>query len=352
MPMFSWWSMRGVRLGGGWFRGRLGRWCGLGLAIALLASSCLAPSTPPAPRESPPAVSVPKAVSEPAITLSRPQAVPSVQMERIWQDLQALNFPRYTAADRDHARQYLQATLEAAGWATTTQAFPGGTNIVAKRPQARPQAKRVLLVAHYDTVTNSPGADDNASGVVVALEVARQLRSRPTDHQLEVVFFDQEEQGLVGSFAFAQQPENLANILGVLNLEMLGYACRTANCQQYPQGLPVTPPRDRGDFLAVVGDREHPYLLQAFQLATDPALPPLFTLPIPYKGALTPDILRSDHAPFWLNNVGAAMVTDTADFRNPHYHQPSDTVETLDPDFLAGTAQRVMFATAALLDSR
>ena len=333
-----------------------GRWLGLGVAIALFLVSCLPPkvSLESAPGRSPtaPLVASPSPTPTAPVTLTRPQAVPAANLERMMQDLRALNFTRYRAADRDRARQYLLDTLRADGWAATTQAFPGGRNVVAKPAQAKAQVKRILLVAHYDTVSNSPGADDNASGVAVALEVARQLRSRPTAHQLEVTFFDQEEQGLIGSFAFAQNQANLANILGVINLEMLGFACRTPNCQQYPQGLPVTPPSDRGDFLAVVGDREHPELLRAFHLAEDPTLPPLVTLPIPYKGALTPDILRSDHAPFWLNNIGAVMVTDTADFRNPHYHQPSDTVETLDLDFLAGAAQRVMIATAALLDSQ
>ncbi|UBF23566.1 M28 family peptidase [Kovacikia minuta CCNUW1] len=75
------------------------------------------------------------------------------------------------------------------------------------------------------------------------------------------------------------------------------------------------------------------------------------TLPIPFKGVFTPDVLRSDHAPFWAQNIGAVMVGDTANFRNPHYHQPSDTVETLDRTFFAGSAQRVVDAVTQLLSS-
>ncbi len=67
---------------------------------------------------------------------------------------------------------------------------------------------------------------------------------------------------------------------------------------------------------------------------------------------MTPDLLRSDHAPFWYKNIGAVMVTDTSNFRNPHYHQPSDTSKTLDRSFLTGATQRVLNGVTQLLDSR
>ncbi len=101
--------------------------------------------------------------------------------------------------------------------------------------------------------------------------------------------------------------------------------------------------------MAIVGDLEHDVLLQAFQLPDAPAKPPIISVPVPLKGLLTPDVLRSDHAPFWAANIGAVMVTDTANFRNPHYHQPSDTLDTLDRDFLTQGTQRIAFAIATLL---
>jgi hypothetical protein len=65
---------------------------------------------------------------------------------------------------------------------------------------------------------------------------------------------------------------------------------------------------------------------------------------------LLPDTLRSDHAPFWYQGVGAVLLTDTANLRTPHYHQASDTLRTLDKPFFTGAAQIVVNATTKLLD--
>lgn len=81
-------------------------------------------------------------------------------------------------------------------------------------------------------------------------------------------------------------------------------------------------------------------------------MPAVLALPIPLKGLLTPDTLRSDHAPFWYQGVGAVLVTDTANLRTPHYHQSSDVPTNIDKNFFNGAAQVVINATNALLDSR
>lgn len=169
--------------------------------------------------------------------------------------------------------------------------------------------------------------------------------------------------------------KHLENLQGVIVMDMVGYACHTPLCQKYPTGLPVTPPSDKGDFLAVIGDTEHLPLLHAFQNSQMlPAvslnkgdqeerhkndknkkvgglIPPVLTLPIPLKGLLTPDTLRSDHAPFWYQGIGAVLVTDTANLRTPHYHQPSDIPATIDREFFTGTAQVVVNATSKLLEN-
>lgn len=288
----------------------------------------------------------------PAPLLSAPVNVPQVDAKRLVAHLQALQGDRFSPGGRDRARTYLVNTLKETGWMVTPAVFPGGANVVARSPNAPADAKTVLVVAHFDTVEQSPGADDNGTGVVAALEVARLLRTRSPDKALSIILFDLEERGLVGSQAFTANPDNLQNVIGVINLEMLGYTCNIPGCQTYPDGLPITPPSDRGDFLGVVGDREHDYLLKAFQLAHNQALPPIITIPIPFKGALTPDVLRSDHAPFWLKNIGAVMISDTANFRNPHYHQPSDTIDSLNLDFFTQATQLVVNATTVLLDSQ
>ncbi|MBW4574170.1 MAG: M28 family peptidase [Aphanothece sp. CMT-3BRIN-NPC111] len=284
---------------------------------------------------------------------STPQAVtaPQVSAERLFAHVKALAFERYTHVERRRARNYISQVLKASGWSPTLESFKGGVNVVAQRPGIDPKAGTILVAAHYDTVEGSPGADDNATGVATVLEVARLLGSRPTPRTLQIALFDQEEEGLIGSRAFTSSEAHLSNLHGAIILDMVGFACYTPGCQQYPTGLPVTPPTDWGDFIAVVGDLEHLPLLNTFQQASQPNLPPVLAIPIPFKGLATPDVLRSDHAPFWYQGIGAVMVSDTGNFRTPHYHQASDTPETIDQKFFAGTAQIVVNATATLLES-
>lgn len=285
-----------------------------------------------------------------------------INPDNIWNDLETLVGERYTNRDRELTRNYLIENLQNLGFLTSLQPFEQGINIIAKRPQDDPETETLLLAAHYDTVFNSPGADDNGSGMAVLLEIARLFASQPTKKALEIVFFDQEETGLLGSFAFTSQPENIQNLRHVIVLDMVGYACRVEGCQQYPAGLNVEPllkangvnSPNKGEFLVVVGEIQHRDLLESFQgislTASKLNLPPVVPLPVPLKGILTPDVLRSDHAPFWYQNIAAVLVTDTANLRSPYYHQPSDTLANLDPEFLMGSAQVIVNVVTQLLN--
>lgn len=319
-----------------------------------------------------------------------------VSADKLFSHLQRLNFTRHTPPERARARTYITTELKKLGWKPRLEKFQDGVNVFAERPGTDKKAGAILLGAHYDTVVFSPGADDNASGVAVMLEIARLLGSRSTPKTLQLAFFDQEEAGLLGSKAFVKNPAHLQNLRGVIVMDMVGYACHSPGCQKYPKGLPIAPPSDKGDFLAVVGDAEHLPLLNAFQkvqsnpiafskedkgigkqgsreagrdegnqgnmgvnstffplspLSSTSSLPPVLTLPIPLKGLLTPDTLRSDHAPFWYQGVGAVLVTDTANLRTSHYHKPSDVPATIDREFFTGAAQIVLNSTTALLES-
>jgi hypothetical protein len=274
----------------------------------------------------------------------------AVQASRLLVDVEALTFERYAEADRARARDYIAQALEAAGWITQFHEFGGGVNLYAERSGTDPAAGTILLGAHYDTVEVSPGADDNATAVATVLEAARLLK-QPTARTLQLVFFDLEEQGLLGSRPFVAEKVEKQTLRGAVILDMLGYACEQSGCQTYPP-LPIQPPTDRGNFLAVLGDQGHPELIDSFvQPQTQPDLPLVLTLPIPTLGGFAPDVVRSDHAPFWKKGIGAVLVTDTANFRNPHYHQASDTFDKLDPNFLVGSAQTVINAVARLLQN-
>lgn len=281
----------------------------------------------------------------------QPITAPKVSNRQLLAHIKALDFERYEDASRSKTRDYIINNLKKSGWSPTLQTFEYGANIIAEKTGTNPKAGTILLGAHYDTVINSSGADDNASGVATVLEVARLLSNIPTAKTLKIIFFDLEEKGLLGSFAFTDQPENLTNLQGAIILDMVGFACYTPGCQQYPRGLPIPTPSDKGDFLAVIGDAENSLLLAAFSNKNPHKLPPVITLPIPLKGVATPDLLRSDHAPFWLRGIGAVLITDTANFRSPHYHKPTDKAETIDRKFFTGVAQIIANGTVTLLQN-
>ncbi len=330
------------------------RWVGLWLAIALLVGLVAGLL---------PAGFLGESHSRPQPIALRPAlSTPDINPERLLRDVQALSFVRYEAGDRQRAAEYIERSLTAAGWQVARQPFgvgeTAGENLIATRPDAPPDRPKLLLAAHYDTVKDSPGADDNATAVATVLEAARLLDPQDAPARLELVLFDREEAGLEGSEAFVAEAARRQGVRGAVVMDMIGYGCDVAGCQSYPAMLPIAPPTDRGNFLAVLGDLQRnpyghrPQLIQAFhQIADAPsaAVPPVLSLAVPLLGDLTPDLLRSDHTPFWKAGISAVLLTDTANFRNPHYHQPSDTPDTLNTAFFLGSARLVVKAVDWLL---
>lgn len=274
-------------------------------------------------------------------------SAPTVNSDRLLADVEVLSTERYTEGDRQRTREYITQSLESAGWTVQLQQFDNGVNLYADRLGASSEAGTLLVGAHYDSVERSPGADDNATGVAALLELARLFATVPTPQTLRLAFFDLEEQGLLGSEAFVADQALTQNLSGAVILEMLGYACDTPGCQQYPP-LPFTPPTDRGDFLAALGDRGHAFLLEAFQ-PSDQDSTTVLSLAVPVVAGMAPDLIRSDHAPFWRQGLGAVLLTDTANFRTPHYHQPTDTPATLTASFFVESAQIVVEGVMRLL---
>jgi hypothetical protein len=283
----------------------------------------------------------------PQAQVERPLEALRVDGDRLFSHVEALAFERADPVSREQARDYLSDVLQTLGWSVTEQAFEWGVNLVAERPGTDPAAGVVVLGAHYDTVVRSPGADDNATGLAAVLEAARIFQGLETRRTLRLVLFDLEEAGLWGSQAFVATLDNTEKP-DVIVLDMIGYRCTEPGCQSYPP-LPIPTPSDTGTFVATIGDQGHSYIASAFHQYVDASLPPVFVLNVPLLGPLRPDLMRSDHAPFWDQGIGAALVTDTANFRNPHYHQPTDIPETLDPEFFEGAAQVVINALFALL---
>lgn len=195
----------------------------------------------------------------------------------------------------------------------------------------------ILIGAHYDTVPGSPGADDNASGLAVLLELGRLLTESPGHWPIRLVAFDMEEYNLSGSRAYAahlkQQRQQLRLMLG---LEMLGYRSSEPGSQSFPLYSPLLKflYPDRGDFIGLIGNLRAIPDLRHLTRAMRQQQTQCYWLPVPLWGWAVPDTRRSDHSPFWDRGDRAIMATDTANLRNPNYHKASDTLDTLDLDFL------------------
>ncbi|MEG4405298.1 M28 family peptidase [Microcoleus sp. MON2_D5] len=210
--------------------------------------------------------------------------------------------------------------------------------------QIKKRLPPIVIGAHYDTVPGSPGADDNATGVAVLLELARDIASGPLKYPVQLVAFDMEEYGYLGSSHHAAKyKQQQESIRLMISLEMLGYCNHNPNSQSYPAGLKYFYP-DSGNFIALIGTlRTVPDLINLSGKIRKSGQPCEW-LPVPNRGLIVPDTRRSDHVPFWDNGYPAIMVTDTANMRNPHYHRESDKIETLDLDFLTGVCQGLVEA--------
>jgi Zn-dependent M28 family amino/carboxypeptidase len=279
--------------------------------------------------------------------------------DRLRAHVTALAGPRHRRATPTallEAEAYVARELAALGLSVEHRPFQfGGTsyrNVVAALPGADPTRPRLLVGAHFDTVPNTPGADDNASGVAALLEVARLTVHRRIAPTVEFVGFNLEEpQGVryrVGSHAYARDArERRVRYAGALILEMVGYTDTRPGSQHVPGLLFWKKVPRTGTFLAATGDGRSARLLREFAAAACAAVPdlPVVTFRSPWRGWLVFQTRLSDNASFWDHGYPALMITDTAFMRNPHYHTPADRLETLDFTFMG----RVVDAVAAAL---
>ena len=255
------------------------------------------------------------------------------------------------------AEAYIRATWKKAGFRVTEQAYDYQgrrvANLIAEAANARHDGPFYVVGAHYDTVPGTPGADDNASGVAVLLELGRRIAIAPPRLPLRLIAFTLEEPPAFatrdqGSRVFVRRlAETGDQVLGAIVLEMVGF---TAPSQAYPFFLRWAGYPTHGRFIGVVGNRSSRRfghaVLRGFR--ANPGLP-TESLFVPFNGWVLPDTRLSDHASFWDAGWPAVMITDTAFFRNPHYHGPLDRAETLDYTFMAELVRSLELALAELV---
>lgn len=253
------------------------------------------------------------------------------------------------------AATYVEEQLRGLGWHTSRQPVgpqPGYYNVIAEAAVLPPTNQVLVIGAHYDTVSRSPGADDNASGVAVLIEVARLVP--PSDGRpVRLIGFTNEEAPLGrtelrGSLVAATESRRRGErLLGMLALESVGYFSEEPGSQRHPTPLGWLFPNS-GNYLAFVGNASSRSLLHqsiaAFRATSSVATEGLVMSP-----DLVRHIRRSDHAPYWDQGYSAVMVTDTAEFRNPHYHEPSDLPATLDLQRLAEVAIGIASSVECLI---
>lgn len=196
------------------------------------------------------------------------------------------------------------------------------------------QLKTIVLGAHYDVCGNQEGADDNASGVVGLLELARMLKGKSLTHRIELVAYTLEEPPYfrteyMGSYQHAKSLfEQKVDVYGMLSLEMIGYFDQRKNSQGYPFSLLSTFYGKRGDFIMVVNKWGKGKFARRFSRRFKKQDR------IPVKKLTGPKVIEgldwSDHLNYWTFGMSASMITDTAFNRNKNYHKKSDKMETLD----------------------
>ncbi len=241
------------------------------------------------------------------------------------------------------AADFIKAELAGYGYDVSVQRYTAKGNSyenisVIKRGEKTPE-KIIVVGAHYDTVLGTPGADDNASGVAGLLELARLFSDTSPAKTLNLVAFTLEEppffrSGLMGSHMYAEQLKNEnSDVEGMICLEMIGYFSDEPDSQTFPLPFFSLIYPDRGNFITLVSNIQSKGFLNrikgGFKKGTDLPVESLSSF------SIIPGVDFSDHRSFWKFGFDAIMVTDTAFYRNPHYHGPGDIPSTLDYERMA-----------------
>lgn len=262
--------------------------------------------------------------------------------------------------------------LRTLGYDPQTQEVPRPERIANLTPEEAPTPRNIwvdlpgdgdlarewlVVMAHIDAVVGSPGADDNGTGVAALLEMSRAIKDRPRQRSVRLLFTTLEEAGLHGARKHATdniEPKvesGEMTVFGAISLEMLGYYSDEPGSQRSP-----LPPMegfeqpDRGNFLAILGVKRHQSFSRGLAAAMLETEPDASVLPIDMFVVPPPDLMRSDHAEFLIRGWPGVMLTDTANFRNPHYHQSTDAVDTIDKERFARAISQVIGAVDRLVN--
>jgi hypothetical protein len=298
-------------------------------------------------------------LTQPVFVRSGTNAGPTVSPERLEAHVRMLS-ETLVPRDADHPENldkvasYIRDRFIEAGGGVEDQAFPAYhatyRNVIARFGPDSPE--RVVIGAHYDAFGPLPAADDNASGVAGLLELGRLLGERPPPGRVDLVAYTLEEPPafsgpFMGSAVHAASLKKAGvRVRAMVSLEMIGCYSEARESQQFPNLLLKLLYPSRGDFVAVVGRLGDVRLVRSVKSAMAGGSPlPVRSINAP---AIIPGIDLSDHMNYWSQGYPAVMVTDTAMFRNDHYHTAEDRPETLDYRRMAMVVQDMDRAVRSL----
>lgn len=260
--------------------------------------------------------------------------------ERLWADVQFLtglqpprsfNHPESLRA----AAAYIEAEFRKLGGRVEKQPLHAGFEniILSFGPEA---GERMVVGAHYDVCGDTPGADDNASAVAGLLELARMLNAaKPAlNRRYDFVAYNFEEPPFFGTAKMGSAVHAAAlakagvRVKLMICLEMIGYFTDAPDSQgfQHEQLRALYP--HTGNFIVVVGkEGQEQAVKRVQQLMKENCSVDVQAINAPVS---LPGVSLSDHRNYWAQGYQALMINDTSFLRNPHYHQPTDTIETLD----------------------
>ena len=233
---------------------------------------------------------------------------------------------------------YVKNEFEKAGLTIQYQKWTAGgneyTNVIGVYNGHK--SKKLVVGAHYDVCGDQPGADDNASAVAGLLETARLIGENKPDleYAIEFVAYCLEEPPFfgsteMGSYVHAKSLyDNEVNVIGMICYEMIGYFSDEPNSQPYPSSELAQLYPSTANFIIVVGIQEHDdFNKKVRNLMADKAGIDVQVISFETSGDLAG---MSDQRNYWKFGYKALMINDTSFVRNPNYHMPTDTIETLD----------------------
>ena len=295
----------------------------------------------------------------------------STNVDRLERDVRALceGYPGRSAWDRqtlNNAGLWVAKRFQSMGYEVKLETVPNGDgsegiNVIAELTGTTHADEIVIVGAHYDVEVKTPGADDNASGVAGMLELARRFAGRPMDRTIRFIGYTNEESSSsrgakMGSYVNAHGCKDRGeNVVAMISIEMIGYFSDEPESQRYP-----FPPEQAaalglelptvGNFIGVVGRFADQGLIDLIGSAMVEA-GSVDVVPVALPAQI-PALYRSDHANYWMTGVPAVMVTDTSEYRTPHYHRMSDVVGTLDFLRMGGVVDGLEGAVRVLGEKR